>query len=86
MNNHNQRIINRADLSSPAKTHVPHRAVDSNRKTGSPWSTAHEAHSVAPQTKLEGARITRKGDTSSQVAPRPSKMVAGGSKVNTYTH
>ena len=41
-------------------------------------STACEAHSVAPQTKLEGSRITRKGDTSSQVTPHPSKMVAGG--------
>ena len=33
---------------------------------------------VAPQTKLEGPSIPIKGDTSSQVAPPPSKMVAGG--------
>ena len=33
---------------------------------------------MAPQIKLEDTRITRKGDTSSQVAPPSSKMVAGG--------
>ena len=75
--NQNQRIINWADLSDPA-THAPQRAVDSNRKAGSPRSSAYEAHSVAPQTKLEGFRVTRKGDTSSQVAPSQPKMVAGG--------
>ena len=66
--NQNQRIIKRTDLSSPA-TDVPHRALNSNRKTGSPRSTPCEAHTVEPQTKLEGPRIVRKGDTSSQVAP-----------------
>ena len=49
----NQRIINRTGLSSPV-THVPDRAVDSNRKTGSPRSTAYEIHLVAPQTKTGG--------------------------------
>ena len=33
---------------------------------------------MAPQMKLEGPRITRKGDTSSQIAPPPPKMVDGG--------
>ena len=33
---------------------------------------------MAPQTKLEVPRITRKGDTSPQVAPPLFKMVAGG--------
>ena len=66
--NQNQRIINWTDLSGPA-TDVPHRAFDSNRKTGSPRPTSYEAHTVPPQTKLEGTRITRKGDTSSQVTP-----------------
>ena len=73
----NQRIINWTDLSSPA-TDVPYRNFDSNRKTSSPRSTPYEAHTVAPQTKLAGPRITRKGDTSSHVTPRPSKMEAGG--------
>ena len=59
-------------------------------ETGLSRSTAYEAHSVAPQTKLEGSRINGKGDSSSQVAVPPSKMVAGEntmcSKVNHYTH
>ena len=50
----------------------------SNRKIGSPRSTPYESHIVAPQTKLVGPRITRKGDTSSQIAPHPHKVVAGG--------
>ena len=73
----NQIIINRTDLSGSA-TDVPRRAFDSNRKTGPPRSTQYEAHTVAPQTKLEGPRIIRKSDTSSQIASPPSKMVAGG--------
>ena len=76
-NNQNQRIISWTDLSGPA-THVSHRAVDSNRKSGSPRLTVYEAHSVALQTKLEGSRITREGDTISQVTPSPPKMMAGG--------
>ena len=43
-------------------TYVPHKAFDSNKKTGSPRSTPCEAHTVAPQKQLEGPRITRKGD------------------------
>ena len=66
--NQNQRIINRTDLSSPA-VHVPYRAFDSNRKTGSPRPTPYEVHTMAPRTKLQGSRITGKGDTSSQVTP-----------------
>ena len=72
-----QRIINWTDLSGPA-TDIPHKTVDSNRKKGSPRSTPYVAHTVAPQKQLEGPRITRKGDTSSQVAPPSSKLVAGG--------
>ena len=75
--NQYHRFVNRTDLSGPA-TPVPYRAVDSNRKTGSPRPASYEAHSVAPQTKLMGSRIPVKGDTSSQVAPLPHKMVAGG--------
>ena len=75
--NKNQRLINWAHLPGPA-ANIPHRALDSNRKIGSPRSTSYEAHTVTPQTKLEGTRITRKGNISSQAAPPPSKMVAGG--------
>ena len=63
-------------LSSPA-VHVPHRASDSHRKASPPRSTAYETHTVALEEQLEGTRITRKGDTSSQVAPPPIKVVAG---------
>ena len=78
--NQNQKIINLTDLSGAA-THVPHRAVNSNRKTGSPRSSVYEAHSVAPQTKLDGPRITRNGDSSSLVAQPPFKMVLEESNV-----
>ena len=49
----NQRIINRTDLSGPT-TDVPHRTINSNRKAGPPRQTPYEAHTMAPQTKLEG--------------------------------
>ena len=73
----NQGIIDRTNLSGEA-IHVPHRAADSNRETSSPRPTPYEAHTVAPQTKLECPRIPRKGDTSSQIAPPSFMMVAGG--------
>ena len=65
--NQNQIIINWTHLSGLV-THVPHRAFDSNRKTGPPRWTTYEAHTES----LE------KGDTSNQVAPHPSRMVAVG--------
>ena len=77
----NERIINRTELSSPA-TDVPHRALDSNRKTGSPRSTPYKARTVSPQEQLEGPRITGKCDTSSQVAEKKAMC----SRVNHYTH
>ena len=40
--------------------------------------TSNEAHTVAPQKQLEGLRITREGDTTSQIAPPAPKVVAGG--------
>ena len=58
--------------------HVPHRSTHSNRKTSPPRATSHEAHTVALEKQLEGPRVTRKGDHGPQVAPPPSKMVAGG--------
>ena len=53
--------------------HVPHRASDSHRK----------ASTVALKEQLEDTRITRKGDTSPQVAPPPPKVVAGGKQCAT---
>ena len=64
-------------LSGPA-TDVPHRVINSNRKAGPPRPTPCETHIMTPQTKLEGPRITRKGDTSPQVPPPACNMVAGG--------
>ena len=63
--------------------HVPHRSTHSNRKTSPPRATPHEAHTVALEKQLEGPRVTRKGDTSSQIAPPPPKMVAGGKQCAT---
>ena len=61
-------------VSSPT-VYVPYRTSDSHRKTSPPRLTSHETHTVA---QLEGNRITRKGDTHSQVAPPSLKVVAGG--------
>ena len=61
---------------SPA-IHVPHRTSDSHRKTSPPRSTSYETHTVALEKQLESTRITRKGDTHSQVAPPSLKVVAG---------
>ena len=38
----------------------------------------YEAHTVALEKQLEGARVTRKGDSSPQIAPPLPKVVAGG--------
>ena len=64
-------------MSGPA-IHAPHRASNSHRKTSPPRSTSYETHTVALEEQLEGTRITRKGDTCSQIAPPPPKVVAGG--------
>ena len=60
-------------LSGPV-VHVPDRFVNSHRKASSPRLIAHETHTVASQ-KLEGARITTKGDPNSQVPAPPLTMV-----------
>ena len=57
-------------LSGPA-VHVPHRAPNSHSKASPPRSTSYETHTVALEEQLEGTRITRKGDTRSQIAPPP---------------
>ena len=63
---------------SGVSVHVPHRAPNSHRKASPPRSTSYETHTVALKKQLEGTRITRKGDTCSQIAPPPPKVVAGG--------
>ena len=74
--------LNRRDFVNPVRSgvsgptvYVPYRTSENHRKTSPPRSTSHETHTVA---QLEGARITRKGDTCSQVAPPSLKVVAGG--------
>ena len=47
-------------------------------ETGPPRLTSYEADAVALEKQLEGTRITRKGDSLTQVAPPSSEMVAGG--------
>ena len=64
-------------VSGPA-VHVPHSSTHSNRKASPPRMTPYETNTVALEKQLEGPRITRKGDTSSQVALPSLKMVAGG--------
>ena len=55
--------------------YVPDRPAHSNRKTGTPGETPHEAHPLAPQKTLESPRISRKGDSSSKVSsPAPSMV------------
>ena len=51
-------------LSGPVKSH---------RKASPPRSTSYETHTVALEEQLEGTRITRKGDTCSQIAPPPGQ-------------
>ena len=53
--------------------HVPHRTSNSHRKASPSRSTSYETHRVALEKLLEGTRITRKGDTRSQVTPPPLK-------------
>ena len=69
-------------LSGPA-VHVPRRSTHSNRKASPPRSAPYETHTVALEKQLEGPRITRKGDTSSQVTPPSLKVVAGGKQCST---
>ena len=67
--------------------HVRDRSTHSNSppttSPSPPRATTYEAHTVALEKQLEGPRITRKGDTSSQVAPPSLKMVTGGKQCST---
>ena len=58
--------------------HVPHWTSNSHRKASPSRWTSYETYTVALEKQLESTRITRKGDTHSQVAPPPLKVVAGG--------
>ena len=60
--------------------YVPDRPSHSNRKTGTPGETPHEAHPVAPQKTLASPRISRKGDSSSMVSSPAPSMVDQGDK------
>ena len=74
-----QDIVNSVQFGVPGSAvHVAHRAPNSHRKASPPRSTSCETHTVALEEQLEGTGITRKGDTHPQVAPPPSKVVAGG--------
>ena len=57
---------------------VPHRTSNSHRKASPSRLTSYETHTVALEEQLEGTRITRKGETCSQITPPPFKVVAGG--------
>ena len=77
--------LNRQDTVNPVRSgvpgpavYVPHRTSHSHRKASPLRSSSHETHTVALEEQLEGTGITRKGDTHSQVAPSPLKVVAGG--------
>ena len=72
----------RSSVSGPA-VHIPHRTPDSHRKASPPRSTSYETHRVTLEEQLEGTRITRKGDTSPQLAPPPLEVVAGGKQCAT---
>ena len=62
-------------LSGPA-VHVLDRSTNSHRKTSSPRSFTHEAHTMASQKQLENTGITGKSDSYPQL-PAPSfAMVA----------
>ena len=64
-----------AFLSGPA-VHVSDRVINSHREASSPWLTAYETHTVAPQKQLEGTRITGEGDSNPQLPAPTFTMVA----------
>ena len=74
-----QDIVNSVRFSVPGPAvHVCHRTSNSHRKASPSRPTSYETYTVALEKQLESTRITRKGDTRSQVAPPPLKVVAGG--------
>ena len=56
---------------------VLNRPANSYREASSSRQTTHEAHSVAPQKKLENTGIVRKMDPSAQISTSSPTMVAG---------
>ena len=71
------RNIVTTNLSGPA-AHVTYRSANSNRKASSPRPTTYETRTVASQKQLEGTRVTRKGDSNSQIIAPSSRVVAAG--------
>ena len=69
--------LNKQDIVPGPAVYVPDRASNSHRKTSPLRLTSYETHTVALE-QLEDTRITRKGDTCSQIAPPPPNVVAGG--------
>ena len=60
--------------------HVPDRPAHSNRETGTPGETPHEAHPVAPQKTLESPGIPREGDSGAKVSSPAPSIVDQGDK------
>ena len=56
--------------------HVPDGSANSHKNASSPRLTAYEAHTVAPQNKLESSGITGEDHSNSQVLASRSKVVA----------
>ena len=66
------------DLPGPA-IHVPDRFTNSHREASSPGPTSYETHTVASQKQLARTRVTRNGDSNSQVpAPRLTMVARRG--------
>ena len=66
--------------------HVPFRSANSDRKASSPRPTTYETHTVASQKQLEGTRVTRNGDSNSQIiAPSSTVVAAGGQRSHRST-
>ena len=58
--------------------HVSYSPSHCNGKAGASGQASYETHSVAPQEKLEGPRVTGKGNPSSQISSPTSPVVDQG--------
>ena len=61
-----------------AGTDVPNRTANRDGETSPPRQTSHEAHSVAPQKKLENTGIPTQTDPTAQISAPSLTMVAAG--------
>ena len=76
-----------AHLPGPA-VYVPDRFANSHREASSPRPSSNEAHTVAPQKQLAGARVSGKDYSNPQVSSSPLTLVVRQkmfSKANHYT-